>query len=296
MLPSVWDSCLWILNYAVTDCHILGGDGDGRSSGGGGGGDVFSTLQWTSPPPPSSSSSSSSFYASTLLSSSPQLSPSHTRQQSTHGERQQLFSRILSLFMTFFQFAVEYREDTIQALVHRCFYTTTQRYSSGLFSECYGSTTSPQQIFLQKVENKIRFERDNNMRLRGGTNKRMFSAQFSSEGHSFLPSVKDCLSSHKAGGGAGWSSSTSSSHCSSVAHQHGIAHVSVCVLEHLVCRHPETHAVLLASLLDKLHPSSSSPSSSCPQESRSCKSTSRRAKQAYDATLLLLPSPLILHR
>jgi hypothetical protein len=198
--------------------------------------------------------------------------------------------------LTLFRNVVEYREGIVQALIHRCFWTSTKRYQSDLLTEYHGSPHSAQQQFLEKYENKIRYERDGGGR-RGGS----VLEQPRPRGSFFLSSVKECLAQHRSSSSSSTTTSSSSSSSSiTSAQQHDIAHVSMCLLEHLVYHYPETQPVLLTSLMDRLHSSSAAPSVSLSSPSSSSSSGSqshnRRSKKDYDATLLLLPSPLILHR
>lgn len=247
----------------MTECHILKVPGSHSD-------DAFSTLRWSAPVSSPSSSSSSSSSSSVLLPSHlPPLPSSACAGDLGHGTK--LFSQLLSLFSTLFQQAVKYRESIVQALVHRCFYTTTKSYASLLLPTNDKSALSHQELFFQKRENMSRYLRDV-----GRNRGREFgmSPPTHVERHRVLPSVKECISNV--------SSFASTQSSLVVQEQHGVAHVSMCLLENLVHQHQEAHSVLLSFLMDKIH---------APMLALASKSS-----RAYDPTILNLPSPLILHR
>ena len=275
MLPSIWDTCLWILKYSVTDCGILeriySEEKDNNITQITKTEDSFLTLRWRRQL--GSSCSEIELFTSHAQ---PSLGMSSMRCD-------QLFNRILSLFMVLYEHAAEYRESIAKALLHRCFYTTSYQYINAATSHPQGndSTASAQQFF-NKYENIIRLCRDINESSRMHQDV-MSLRKFHSR--SFLPSVKDILHSD--------SSKNTSFGATSLTQMHAIAHLSMCLLENIVRNHPEIHSLLMTTLMDKMH--SSSTSNSLLASRRSIWSPTLLSS-CYDSSLTVLPSSLILHR
>ena len=264
MLPSVWDTCQWVLKYSVTDCRILGSRGFGIYDDDCRMDDAFVCQTWRSP-----------------LTRGNDNCARAAPQSFGNSDSRKLFLSILLLFTNLYQHAIEYREGIIQALVHHCFSSASKRFINEIMIECSGPVNQNGNKLFEKHEHMVRYKRD----IIDKYSKCTYSGGSHEQGFDFLPSIKDCLSTS-----AKVSSETG---LESVMHQHGIAHVSMNILEHLLTLYPETHVVLMTTLMDKIQ---AKPSSMSHHDAAGSGGSLRRVMKAYSTTLLVLPSPLILHR